>query len=80
MDRLTDRRIARAVAGDPDAAPMLDEAWFRSAAPVLPESKVPVSLRLDRVGRRLVQGGGPGYQSRINAIPKGCVAARKGKN
>ncbi len=41
MDRLTDEEIIAAVASDPDAAPIADEAWFASAELVLPEPKRP---------------------------------------
>ena len=48
VDALTDRDIERAVREDPDAAPILDKEWFRNAKLVLPERKVPISLRVDR--------------------------------
>jgi hypothetical protein len=39
VDRLTDRDIERAIRNDPDAAPILDEEWFRKAVLVLPTTR-----------------------------------------
>ena len=39
-DALTDEDIERAVANDPDAAPILDEAWFKSAKLTMPAKKL----------------------------------------
>lgn len=36
LDALSDDNIARQVADDPDAAPLLDETWFESARLVQP--------------------------------------------
>ena len=46
VDALTDEDIERAVANDPDAPPILDEAWFKSAKLTTPAKKL-ISLRLD---------------------------------
>ena len=46
VDALTDEDIERAVANDPDAAPILDEAWFKSAKLTTLAKKL-ISLRLD---------------------------------
>ncbi len=48
LDSLTDRDIEDAIKSDPDAAPLLDEEWFRKAKIVWPGRRVPVSLRIDR--------------------------------
>jgi uncharacterized protein (DUF4415 family) len=67
VDALTDAEIEAAVRTDPEAAPILDKAWFASAKLVMPERKQPVTIRLDRdvldYFRRY-----PRYQTRINAI------------
>jgi uncharacterized protein (DUF4415 family) len=65
---LTDAEIARAVASDPDAAPILDEAWFRTAELLVPAGKQLISLRLDREVVQWFKRDGPRYQSRINAV------------
>jgi uncharacterized protein (DUF4415 family) len=67
---LTDEDIHRDIAEDPDAAPILDEEWFRTAELVLPEPKTPISIRIDKDVLEWFKGQGPGYQSRINAVLK----------
>lgn len=68
IDRMTDAEIAASVADDPDAAPILDTEWFRTARLVMPEPKQAVSLRIDPDVLRWYKDQGPGYQSRMNAI------------
>ncbi len=48
VDAMSDRAIEIAVKADPDAAPILDKNWFKQATRVMPERKVPISLRMDR--------------------------------
>jgi len=47
VNRLTDREIERAVASDPDAAPIATAAWFRQARLLDPRPKKAVSIRLE---------------------------------
>ncbi|MGH7126670.1 MAG: BrnA antitoxin family protein [Stellaceae bacterium] len=68
MRALTDEDIERAVAGDPDAAPLLDAAWFASARAVMPPEKEMISIRLDKDVVSYFRSLGPGYQTRINAL------------
>jgi uncharacterized protein (DUF4415 family) len=63
---LTDDDIAKAVASDPDAAP-LNLDWSR-AKRYYPKGKRLVSLRLDPDVLAFFRAGGPRYQSRINAV------------
>lgn len=77
VDALTDADIERAITEDPDAAPLLDEAWFREAEIVLPEPKTPISIRLDREVLDWFKDQGPGYQSRINAVLQAYVKAHR---
>jgi uncharacterized protein (DUF4415 family) len=74
---LTDEEIDRAIAEDPDAAPVLDEEWFRTAEVVLPEPKTPISIRLDREVIEWFKSQGTGYQSRINAVLSAYVKAHR---
>ena len=67
---LTDDEIEEAVRSDPDAAPILDAEWFAKATLVMPERKVPISLRLDREVLEWFKSRGPRYQSRMNAVLK----------
>jgi uncharacterized protein (DUF4415 family) len=67
FDVLTDEDIRRAVAADPDAAPIVGASWFKDAELVLPGRKRPISIRLDPEVLDYFMAEGPGYQSRINA-------------
>ncbi|MBK8210958.1 MAG: BrnA antitoxin family protein [Rhodospirillales bacterium] len=75
-DSLTEADIKRAVADDPDAAPLLDDAWFRSAEVVMPERKRVISIRLDKDVLDYFRSRGPQYQTRINAVLKAYVQAK----
>ncbi|MBI2073431.1 MAG: BrnA antitoxin family protein [Gemmatimonadetes bacterium] len=77
VDALTDEDIAKAVAEDPDAAPLLDAEWFKQARIVLPEPKVAVSIRLDREVLDWFKRLGPGYQTRMNAVLRAYVQAHR---
>lgn len=68
LDALTDEQIEAAVADDPDAPPLLGPEWFARAELVLPGRKRPISIRLDEDILAYFMAGGPGYQSRINAV------------
>lgn len=74
---MTEEDIARAVADDPDAAPLLDEEWFKNAKLVLPDPKLPITIRLDREVLAWFKRKGPGYQSRINAVLRAYVDAHR---
>ena len=76
VDALTEPRIDEAAASDPDALPT-DAAFWRDAKLVIPERKVPVSLRLDRDVVDWFKSQGRGYQSRINAVLRSYMNARK---
>jgi uncharacterized protein (DUF4415 family) len=73
----TDRGIEAQIAADPDTAPILDEEWFRTARLVIPQPKVPVSIRVDRDVLEWFKAHGPRYQSRMNAVLKAYVAAHR---
>ena len=77
VDAMSDREIEKAVKSDPDAAPILDKEWFRRAKLVLPERKVPISLRMDREVVEWFKAHGRRYQSRINAVLKAYVQAHR---
>jgi uncharacterized protein (DUF4415 family) len=70
VDSLTDQDIQQAVKDDPDAAPILDDEWFRHARLVMPERKLLISLRLDREVVDWFKRQGARYQTRINAVLK----------
>jgi len=64
---LTDEEIERAVKADPDAAPILDAAWFAAARAAAPPEKEMISIRIDKAVLDFFRSLGPGYQTRINA-------------
>ena len=77
VDALSDRELEGAAKADPDAAPILSKEWFRTAQVVLPERKVPISLRMDREVVEWFKAQGRRYQSRMNAVLKAYVQHRK---
>jgi uncharacterized protein (DUF4415 family) len=77
VDAMSDQEIENAAMSDPDAAPILDKEWFRTAKLVLPERKVPLSLRVDREVVEWFKAHGKRYQSRINAVLKAYVQAHR---
>lgn len=66
FDKLTDEDIARAVASDPDAAP-IDLDWS-DAVLVIPPKKKAISIRVDEDVLDYFKSQGDGYQRRINAV------------
>ncbi len=77
LDAQTDEDIARAVASDPDAAPLLNEEWFAQAERWAPPGKQAISLRLDREVLEWFKAQGRRYQSRMNAVLRAYVNAQK---
>ncbi|MDO9298073.1 BrnA antitoxin family protein [Bradyrhizobium sp.] len=66
FDALTDEDIAKAVANDPDAAP-IDIDWS-DAVLVIPSKKKAISIRVDEDVLDFFKQQGDGYQRRINAV------------
>jgi uncharacterized protein (DUF4415 family) len=66
VDKLTDEDIAKAVANDPDAAP-IDIDWS-DAVLVMPTKKKAISIRVDEDVLDFFKKEGDGYQGRINAV------------
>ena len=77
IDAQTDDEIRRSIRTDPDAAPEVDGAWFKSARIVMPEPKQAVSLRLDREVLGWFRRQGKGYQTRINAVLRAYVNSQR---
>jgi uncharacterized protein (DUF4415 family) len=76
VDATSDREIDDAKS-DPDAAPIVDRDWFRTATLSIPERKVPVSLRIDREVVDWFKAQGGRYQSRMNAVLKAFAHAHR---
>jgi uncharacterized protein (DUF4415 family) len=66
VDALADEDIAKAVADDPDAAP-IDIDWS-DAVLVIPARKKAISIRVDEDVLDFFKREGEGYQRRINAV------------
>lgn len=67
VNALTDEEIEAAVALDPDAAPIADEAWFARARRAHP-GKEQISIKLDSDVLAFFRWAGPRYQTRINNV------------
>lgn len=74
VDALTDEEIERAIAEDPDAAPILDDEWFKNAEIVYPDKQI-ISIRLDSDVLKHFRDGGPRWQTQINSVLKAYVKA-----
>ena len=77
FDALDDQQIAQAAAGDPDAAPIAGDEFWKNARVVLPVAKQAISIRLDEDVLAYFKTLGPGYQSRINAVLRSYMDAKK---
>jgi uncharacterized protein (DUF4415 family) len=80
VDALTDAEIERAVRSDPDAAPILDREWFKTAKVVMPQPEPRKELLTIRVDRKVVdwfRAQGARYQTRMNAVLRAYVEAQQ---
>ncbi|MCH7942069.1 MAG: BrnA antitoxin family protein [Proteobacteria bacterium] len=77
FDNLDDKQIAKAVAKDRDAAPVGDGDFWRNASVIMPVPKQPISIRLDEDVVTFFKKPGPGYQSRMNAVLRSYMEAKK---
>ena len=74
---MDDADIAEAIRQDPDGAPIADEAFWSRAKVVMPTPKQAISIRLDTDVLDFFKGQWPGYQSRINAVLRSYLDAKK---
>jgi uncharacterized protein (DUF4415 family) len=81
LHQVTDDQAQAAAVRDADNPPWSEEE-LRYAELVWPtgESKVPVSIRLDREVPEFFKAEGPGYQSRICAVLRSYVRSRRNPN
>ena len=77
FDKLDDKQIGDAVAGDRDAAPVGDDDFWKNASVIMPVPKQAISIRLDEDVVAFFKNSGPGYQSRINAVLRSYMDAKK---
>ncbi len=75
-DSMTDEDIDRLIRDDPDWHGFEDIDWSK-AEWVLPEPKAAISIRLDADVLAFFKEGGRGYQSRINAVLRSYMKARR---
>lgn len=74
---LTDDDIDAAIASDPDAAPPLDEEWFRDAYVCIP-AKIATSIRVDGDVMEWFRSQGKGWQTRMNGVLRAYAKAHGG--
>lgn len=74
---MSDADVTAAAEADPDARPFTDEEWLKADLVTTRATKVAVALRLDPQVLAWFKSGGPGYQTRINAVLKRYVEARE---
>jgi len=80
VEALTDADIDQAIADDPDAAPGLDDAFWRNAEILDPRhEKSTITMRVDDDVLDFFKRSGSGYQSRMNAVLRAYVYARREK-
>ena len=77
VEALSDEDIDRAIAEDPDAAPILDEAWFRGVELAFP-TKTATSMRVDTDVMDWFRSQGRGWQTRMNAVLRAYAKAHGG--
>ncbi len=66
---MTNSDIDKAIADDPDAAPILDDDFFKNAKlTVSAAGKERISIMIDKDVLSFFRNLGQGYQSRINAV------------
>jgi uncharacterized protein (DUF4415 family) len=73
---LSEKEIVAAAKSGPDAQPTNAEFW-RNARLVMPERKIPVTLRLDRDVLSWFRAQGRLYQTRMNAVLKAYMHAHQ---
>jgi uncharacterized protein (DUF4415 family) len=76
MGKMTDEEIERT---SPPELKGLGPDFWKDAILVYPDGKSPVSLRLDAAIVHYFREGGPGYQTRMNAVLRTYVDAMKDK-
>jgi uncharacterized protein (DUF4415 family) len=73
---MSEQEITRVARSDPDAQ-ATDQEFWKDARIVLPQDKHPVTLRMDRDVLDWFKSHGPRYQSRINAVLRSYMEARR---
>lgn len=75
---MSDAEVERRAAADADAG-AIPEGFWDEAKVLLPENKQQITLRLDPEVIRYFKHTGKGYQSRMGAVLKSYVEAKRKK-
>jgi uncharacterized protein (DUF4415 family) len=75
LDAMSAAEVESAAENDIDGAPMSDEEWARGE--IRPPIKRPVGLKLDDDVLNWFKSQGRGYQTRINAVLRRYIEARR---
>jgi uncharacterized protein (DUF4415 family) len=75
LDGMSESEIERVAANDADGPPMTDEEWTQGE--IRRPIKIPVGLKLDDDVLGWFKAQGRGYQTRINAVLRRYVEARR---
>jgi uncharacterized protein (DUF4415 family) len=73
---MTDEEVERRAAADPDAG-VIPSGFWDKAKVVMPATKQQITLRLDPEVIHWFKRSGKGYQSRMGAVLKSYVEAKK---
>jgi uncharacterized protein (DUF4415 family) len=73
---MTDEEVERRAAADPDAG-VIPPGFWDNAKVLLPETKQQITLRLDAEVLRFFKATGKGYQSRMGAVLRSYVEAKR---
>jgi uncharacterized protein (DUF4415 family) len=73
---MSDEEVERRAAADPDAG-VIPPGFWDNAKLLLPETKRQITLRLDPEVIRWFRRSGKGYQSRMGAVLKSYVEAKR---
>jgi len=73
---MTDEEVERRAAADPDAG-IIPPGFWDNAQVLLPETKQQITLRLDPEVVRFFKRTGKGYQSRMGAVLRSYVEAKR---
>jgi uncharacterized protein (DUF4415 family) len=68
FDQMTDADVETAVRSDPDAAPLVDDDWFKTAQIIEPAIKEAISIRVDKDVLDFFRATSKRYQTKINAV------------
>ena len=68
FDAMTDADVEAAAERDPDAAPLVDEDWFKNAQVSEPATKTAISIRIDKDVLDYFRSSSERYQTKINAV------------